>query len=184
LSLRAALPARPDSSKLKPHQQYIALDAYANPAGFKRAEAHRVGTLLAIGKFDWSEYLDAGTPDAIPIKTWIKRLQEQYFSERARTTKTEGTWRKEYYAVLVKLPQERPLTLELLTELIYGTKPDSRTRRRTCYAAAALAKIAGVDLDISRLIGNYSPRRDSPRDLPGDEVIAAWYERIPNASWR
>ncbi len=69
LSLRATLPPRPGSAKVSLPQQYISLDAYANPAGFKRAEAeaHRVGTLLAIGKFDWSEYLSLDLPDAISI---------------------------------------------------------------------------------------------------------------------
>jgi hypothetical protein len=33
-------------------------DLYANPAGFKQAEAeaHRIATLLAIGKFNWTEF--------------------------------------------------------------------------------------------------------------------------------
>lgn len=186
LSLRATLPPRPGSGKSKPYQQCIPLAVYANPAGFKKAEAeaHRVGTLLAIGKFDWSEFLRTDEPDSTPIKTWIERLEEQYFSERARTVKTEGTWRKEYYAILAKLPQERSLTAELLVDLICTTKPDTRTRRRACYAASALAGVAGIELDISRLIGNYSPRHPSPRDLPSDQQIAEWRERIPNSSWQ
>jgi hypothetical protein len=54
LSLRATLLPRPGSTKLAPHQQLITLNVYANPAGLKKAEAeaHRIGTLLAIGKFD------------------------------------------------------------------------------------------------------------------------------------
>jgi hypothetical protein len=81
----------------------MALDIYANPAGFKKAGAHRVGTLLAIGKFDWADFLTASAPDTVPIRVWIKRLEEQYFSERARTAKTEGTWKKEYFAILLSL---------------------------------------------------------------------------------
>jgi integrase len=186
LSLRATLPPRPGSGKNKPYQQDLSLNVYANPAGFKKAEAeaHRVGTLLAIGKFDWAEFLTAKEPDHIPTRSWLKQLEEQYFSERARTTKTDGTWRKEYYAVLAKLPMDRAPTAELLTDLICTTKPDSRTRRRACYAAAALAEIAGIELNTTRLIGNYSPRRTSPRDLPNDGLIAQCYEQIPNASWQ
>lgn len=186
LSLRAMLPPRPGSAKTVTSQQLISLNVYANPAGFKRAEAeaHRVGTLLAIGKFDWSEFLKTDEPDSTPTKTWIERLEEQYFSERARTAKTEGTWRKEYYAILAKLPQERSPTAELLVDLICTTKPDTRTRQRACYAASALAGVAGIELDISRLIGNYSPRHPSPRDLPSDQQIVEWRERIPNSSWQ
>jgi len=186
LSLRATLPPRPGSLKTKPHQQFLALDVYANPAGFKRAEAeaHRVGTLLAIGKFDWADYAAPEALEVVPVRTWIERLEQKYFEERARTIKTAGTWEKEYHAVLAKLPPDRPLTNELLLNLIQGTKPDSRTRRRTCYAASALAKVAGLELDISRLIGRYSPRQASPRDLPNDELIAQWRDCIPNPAWK
>jgi integrase len=180
------LPPRPGSGKTKPCQQHIPLNVYANPAGFKKAEAeaHRVGTLLAIGKFDWSEFLAVSAPDSIPVKVWIKRLEEQYFSERARTVQTEGTWKKEYLALLAKLPQDRAPSADLLTDLICTTQPDSRSRRRACYAASALAKLVGIELDISRLMGHYSPRHPTPRDIPSDQQIAEWWERIPNASWQ
>ncbi len=79
---------------------------------------------------------------------------------------------------------DRTPTAELLTDLICTTTPDSRTRRRTCYAAAALAEITGIELNTTRLIGHYSPRRTSPRDLPNDELIAQCYGQIPNASWQ
>ncbi|MEH2270409.1 MAG: hypothetical protein V7K68_18660 [Nostoc sp.] len=39
LLLRATLPPKPGSNKTKPHQQYLALGIYANPAGLQRAEA-------------------------------------------------------------------------------------------------------------------------------------------------
>jgi integrase len=188
LSLRATLPPRPDSGKTKPYQQYLSLGIYANPAGFKRAEAeaYQVASLLAVGKFDWSEYLLAETAESevVPIAKWIERLEEQYFSQRARTKKTQNTWDKEYSRVLSKLPADSPLTLQLLLELIHRTPPDTRARRRTCYAARALARMADLDLDIGRLIGNYSPQRASPRDLPSDELIAQWRDKIPNPAWQ
>jgi integrase len=187
LSLRATLPPRPGSDKTKPYQQYLSLGIYANPAGFKRAEAeaHKVATLLAVGKFDWSEYLEEITEESkpIPIHQWIEKLETDYFAERARTAKTEGTWDKEYFRILKKLP-DKPLTTELLTELIYSTSADTRVRRRTCYAAKALARVAGLDLDITRLIGDYSPQKVTPRDLPSDELIAEWRDRIPNPAWQ
>jgi integrase len=186
LALRATLPPRPESLKCKSHQQFIPLDIYANPAGFKRAEmeAHRIGTLLALGKFDWAEFLAPEIPDLVPVSSWLKTLEERYFEQRQRTTKSQGTWDKEYFAVLRQLPQGGALTVELLEELVRKTKPDSRTRRRVCYAASALAGVAGLQLDVSRLIGNYSPRRASPRDIPGDTLISEWRDRIPNQSWQ
>jgi len=186
LALRATLPPRPGSAKVKPYQQYMALDLYANPVGFKlaEAEAHRLATLLSIGKFMWADFSLPDEKGGVLVKTWIQQLEEQYFHERARTSKTEGTWAKEYAAVLAKLPQEQVLTAELLLNLIAMTKPDTRTRRRTCYAVSSLAKAAGIELNISRLIGKYSPRRASPRDIPGDELILEWRDRIPNLSWR
>jgi hypothetical protein len=122
--LRATFPPRPDSSKSKPYQQYLSLGIYANPAGFKRAEAeaHKVASLLAIGKFDWSEYFQESQEEAkpIPISQWIEKLETEYFAERVRTKKTESTWDKEYLRVLKKLPSQKSLTSELLTELIYS----------------------------------------------------------------
>jgi hypothetical protein len=81
LSLRATLPPRPGSLKSNPYQQYISLEVYANPAGVKRAEAeaHRVGNLLAIGKFDWAEFLTASEPTLVSVGRWVEQLEQKYF---------------------------------------------------------------------------------------------------------
>ena len=49
LLLRATLPPKPGSSKTKPHQQYIALGIYDNPAGpLFRGHYVLLGTVEAI----------------------------------------------------------------------------------------------------------------------------------------
>ncbi|HLP88600.1 MAG TPA: hypothetical protein VK184_08435, partial [Nostocaceae cyanobacterium] len=60
LSLRATFPAKPGIDK-PPHQQYLSLGIYANPAGLQAAEAKakEVGGLLAQGRFDWRDYIEA-----------------------------------------------------------------------------------------------------------------------------
>ncbi|MCU0551859.1 MAG: site-specific integrase [Leptolyngbya sp. Prado105] len=187
LSLRATFPPRPDSGKVKPYQQYLALGVYANPAGFKHAEteAHRIAILLNIRKFDWADFIseEIEQAPAISIQEWIEKLEKEYFSQRARNRKSLETWDKEYFRILKRLP-DQPLTIELLTDLIYSTPADTRVRRRTCYAARALADIAGLQLDISRLIGNYSPQKVAPRDIPSDELISAWRDKIPHPAWQ
>jgi integrase len=47
-----------------------------------------------------------------------------------------------------------------------------------------LTKFAGIDLDVSRLAGSYSPSSVTPRDLMSDAEIAQWYQKIPNPQWR
>jgi hypothetical protein len=147
LSLRATFPPRPDSNKAKPYQQYLPLEVYANPSGFKHAEseAHRVATLLGIRKFDWTEFLmeEVEEVPVVSIPEWIERLEKEYFGQRARNKKSQETWNKEYFRILKRLP-EQPLTIELLTDLIYSTPADTRVRRRTCYAARALAEVANL----------------------------------------
>ena len=187
LSLRATFPPRPGSNKTKPYQQYLSLGIYANPAGLKQAEAeaHRIATLISVGKFDWAEFIVEEVEQApiISIQEWIARLEKEYFTRRARNVKTQETWNREYFQILNRLP-DQPLTIDLLTDLICSTPPDTRVRRRTCYAARALADIANLKLDISRLIGHYSPQKVAPRDIPSDELIAAWREKIPNPAWQ
>lgn len=185
LYLQGTFPPKPDSTKTKPYQQRIALKLLANAEAVKQAEseARKIGGLLACREFDWSCYL-ISEPMSQSISHWVNRFEEDYFSKRPRTPKTETTWAVEYERVFRQLPCEAILTPNLLRDIILGTKPDTRTRRRFCITLGAIAKFAGLDCDFKDLKGNYSPKKTTPRDLPDDETIARWFFKIKNPSWQ
>lgn len=179
LYLRATLPPKPGSNQAKPYQQKISLGVYANSAGVKEAElrAKDLGVQLAQGKFFWAAWQK---PDvaAQQVQRWAKKYEDFYFSTRSRTDKTIKTWVSDYLEAFRHLDGEADLTVELLREAILKVDPASRTRKRLCMVFGGLAKFAGLELDVKALQGSYSARRILPRDLPNDEVIVGWYEKI------
>ncbi len=118
------------------------------------------------------------------ITTWIEEFERDYFTRRARTPKSETTWEIDYFRVFTRLPQDQPLTADVLMTFAISTPPDSKTRKRYCMILGALARFAGIDLDLKPYAGKYSPRTVSPRDLPDDSTIVQWHDRIRPDNWR
>jgi integrase len=118
------------------------------------------------------------------IALWIEEFEAHYFSCRARTPKSETTWRGDYLKVFKTLPQHLPLTPNLLLSSVTSTLPDTRTRKRYCITLGALAKFAGLAIDLKSFSGAYSAKHAKARDLPDDLAIATWYNRIPDDRWQ
>lgn len=185
LYLQATLPPKPGSSKPCAYQQRIALGFPANPAGLSLAEreARKVGGLLACRQFDWEPYLEPKSKEGITVAEAIAKLESEI-----RPTVKPVTWRTDYAMPLRKLPQEKPLSLELLTKVIESTADDSRLRKRCALAFSRLAKSIGLDADFKAIQGNYSALKVGARDLPSDEAIAKVFTQIsehehPGWSW-
>ena len=186
---RGTLPPKPGSLKTIPYQQKIALKIRANPAGLKRAEAEakKIGAALALKEFDWTLYVShVTTPsEKRTIAEWIVALEADYFDRRQRTLASESTWETHYFEYLRRLPQQQPLTVEILKQAIRSTQPDSYTRRAMCLSCRSLGQFAELDVAfIKPLRGKYSSRRPARRHLPSDEEIVAALERISNPAWR
>ena len=186
LNLRTTLPPKPDSDKLYPHQQRIALDIRANIAGvpLAEAEARKVRYLLDSKTFSWDLYLK---PEREPCKTvadWVKAYEDEYFSTRARTPKTETTWKMNYIEVFNRLPQNSELTYSILKAAILKTQPDTRMRQKVCWAYQRLATLAGMECDLKSFAGNYSPKSVTPRDLPSDDMVEAHYHTFKDPAWQ
>lgn len=181
LYLQATLPAKPESRKILPWQQQIALGIHANPAGISLAEkeARKLGFLLDSKTFDWSFYIDS--PRLLPET--IASLVEK-FEESKRQTVSITTWKTDYARPFGVLPAGEPITPDTLLNAIAQTKPNTRQRRRFCLAFRQLAQFAGLEIDIDDSIGNYSPTRVLPRSLPTDEAIADCFARIENPQWQ
>ncbi|MCL1474609.1 site-specific integrase [Argonema antarcticum] len=188
LYLRGTLPPRPLALKNHPHQQEIALGIEATIEGIRTAEkeARKVGGLLAVGEFDWLPYLRhrAIGQENKKIGDWVEELEKDYFMRRAKTPQSLSTWQTNYQEVFVRLPKEELLSKEILMQAIKGTQPDTRMRQKTSLALAKLVEIANFDFDAKRFSGNYSPTKVSKRELPSDEAIAIWHEKISHPAWR
>lgn len=185
LCLRGTLPPRPGSGKERPYQQRLYLGIPANPLGVSEAEkqARKIGALLACKEFEWGPWLKRN-PEDLTIAHWISELERDYFSTRARTLTTEKTWTHDYLERLQKLPQAQPLTAELLKNHALKIPPDTHARLRFCMAAAALAKVAGIEIDLKPYRGAYSSGKVKRRDIPEDSLIQKTFNQITNPQWR
>jgi hypothetical protein len=170
-------PPKPGSGKTKPHRQEVPAGAYWNVEGVRFAEnvARKIGLQLAIGEFDWREWMAAPPPENSdrPVSHWVELLRQQVM-ERCK----EITWRKDYLYIYKKLPQDEPLTAEMLMGAIADTEANSKTRKRTVMALGRLGKLAGIECDLSGLGGNYGIKSTASRKIPSDEDILYWYRRI------
>lgn len=193
LCLRSTLPPKPGSNKNLPYQQRIPLGIGAHVRGVQLAEkeARKVGTLLDCGVFDWMPYMQESPTDEIiatpadpTIATVVTQFEAEYFQRRQRTAKSETTWNDDYWAVYRQLQQDEPINEQILINAILGTKPDSKQRKRYCMALKALARQTGIDLNTKPYAGNYSPKKVTPRDIPGDELIVEWRNKIKNEAWQ
>jgi integrase len=185
LSLVGTLPPKPNSQKFKPHQQRISI-APANPEGVKLAEseARKLAIRLDAKTFDWDDYLPQENPNQKTWGDWIEEFKQDYFLRRKQNYKSQTTWEKDYYIVYRHLSRDNLPSLEELKKLISTTEPDTRTRKRFCFALSALAKFIGIDFDFSRYAGSYSPNSREPRNLPSDSFIVQVGLEIEDIKWK
>lgn len=182
LNLRATLPPKSVSGRTAPYQQRIPLKIGASLATVKEAEktAKLIGGQLAAGKFTWADWGHGEQSERLTCGEAIAQFHQAYLGRGGN----EDTWQGDYWKPLKKLPPKATLTAEVLETLALATKPNTRSRQRTCMAAGAIAKFAGLDWDGKHLRGNYSSTKTAPRDLPTDEAIAQYRDQLSNPAWR
>ncbi len=182
LYLQAVLPPRPGSGKLSPCQQQISLGIHASTVGISLAEkeARRVGYLRDAREFDWGLYGGGNSKQASEtIADWVGK-----FEAAKRSAVCDTTWKTDYQRPFGILPIGEPITSELLLSAIAKTTPNTRQRRRFCLAFRQLAQFAGIEFDVSLLMGSYSPTKVQPRTLPTDEAIETCFDKIENPQWQ
>lgn len=111
---------------------------------------------------------------------WLDRLHQDYLDRGKRET----TWQEEYWKVLQNLPLDKPLTADVLHQLVINTPVNSRTRVRVCMAVSVLARFARIDYNPQPYRGKYSPKAVQPRQIPTDDLIFQWFSNIKNPGWR
>ncbi|MDG2990551.1 site-specific integrase [Candidatus Synechococcus calcipolaris G9] len=186
LCLRGTLPPKPGSTQTKNHQQRLYLGLPANPNGISEAEklARKISALLDCKEFDWQDWLKPDQQDSNTVGYWIERLETDYFTTKARTLTTQKTFNHDYKERLLKLSQDAVLTSDLLKSHALKIPPDSHARLKFCMAATALAKVAGLDVDLKAYRGNYSAAKVKHRDVPDDDLIQRVFFQITNPQWR
>ena len=184
LSLQATLPPKPGSSQAKPRSQPIALGINASVEGVSEAErqAKRLGSAIASGTFDWSDW---GAKKAQPTNT-VGEWRERFFEEFPKQRKLKNSsWRSMYLNPILRLDESQELNAEnLRTFIIEASKPDSQSRRKLCYAYRNLARFAGLEMDIDDIIGDYNAKAVDPRNLPSDEEIVQVWASIRDPHWK
>lgn len=186
LLLRGTFPPRPNSKLLSPHQQRLTLNLPATDEGLQTAKhrAKEISGQLALGKFRWDDHINVDDTTYITIGDAVKTLEKNYFNQREKNEKSLLTWREDYLKPFHRLPLEQPLTVEILESVILETKPDTRQRKRFVSAYSFLADKFKLEHDLKELKGRYSPKAVNPRQLPSDELIADYYQSIPNPNWQ
>ena len=198
LSLRGTFPPKPNSNKVKSYQQRISLKTQDSPQGvratiaglqYAEQQARALRVQLDSNKFNWEDWDLNQAPKVETVADWVEKFETQYWIKRKRTQQTETTWKKDYQVVFpkfVEFANNSQLSIELITNFVSQTEPDTRRRKRACDILGRLAKFAKLEnLDaIRELAGNYSPGKVSPRNLPTDKQIAQWRDKISSPGWK
>jgi integrase len=186
LYLRATLPPKPGSGKQHWHQQTISLGIYANSVGIEVAEAQakKIGGLIALGQFDWQPYIRRNSfITAQTIGDWLEKYEKDYFTRHGDTPKSRSSLNKNDWIYLKRLPVDEPLTEQCLLKAINDTTANTANRLKTCNALQRLVKFSEFQTNINfkNLAGKSEPKE---RDLPNDEEILEWYDRIDDPKHR
>ena len=191
LVLRALLPPKPNSKNKLPSSQRIFLGKDATETGLYYAiqKAKSLSSDLNLDKFKWEDWIEVKpVVKNNQVKYWIEKFEAQHWREHQKTEAAISTWRTCYHRAFSKLDSTAVLSIDSLLDAIYTTEPDSNNRRKVCIYLHKLAEFAGFSHEdkskIKTLIGDYSPKKVNPRNLPSDEKIFKFWADIEDAGWR
>lgn len=199
INLRGTLPPRPESHRVRPHQQRISLGLPATAEGLKAAEqqAKVIAAQIIQGTFDWNAYLPVtggGRLHQMNLTETLEAFRQHFMTQPQRLdnpASAQATWETAYAPYFRKLEaiahQSPQLNLaEAVYKTIESTPVNSRSRQLCCTSMSILADF--LDIPLSRNLkdywGHYSPSQTRMRNLPTDERIVEVYQTIPNEAWR
>jgi integrase len=184
LTLRGTFPPKPGDGD-RPKQYIISIGLPATQEGVKlaKAKAQKLEAELIYERWDWSK-IDKTTPlqPENTVEKLVTEFENYYWQTRQKTVNREKNYQDDYLQPFLYLPQDEPISGDLLKKALLTLQPDSRQRLRFAVAYGALAKFAGISIDLSQLKGNYQP--STKRNIPSDFEIERYWESIPNPAWR
>jgi len=184
--LRATLPPRPGSARLRPYQQRIALQIQELPANKQRIRAavKRLEYELSTGTFEWSAW---GVEEDRPAKAETLRELLAAFEQHMLATRDlrARSFDNNYGQTLLRcLPNDRVPTCEDMRAALLRYEKNSSTRRMLHLACRLLAEYMELPCDIADLTGSYSARMVEPIELPSDDYIVAFIDGLSRPDLR
>ena len=170
---QGTFPPKPGNDHPYPYQQQLAIGVPSNEDGFRRAEqeARLISAELVSKEFRWEKYLKPDRlPENKPCWRWVTEFWEHYLT---RNDLKPSTWNGDWQNIYKRLPQDAPLTVEVMKQLVLKTEPNTRNRLETCQKFQKLAQFAKLTMDFSAFEGSYGPSKVKERDIPSDQTIAA-----------
>jgi len=198
LNLRATLPPRPDSVRLRPYQQRLSLGLPATNAGLKQAEqeAKIIVAHLIQNSFDWQNYLTFGGKrlSQMNLLEQLQAFEQDFLAQPDRQrnlASAKTTWNSAYAPYVKKLAaiatsHSQFTVVEAIYQTVHSTEINSRSRQVCCTALNALADFLNLKLptELKTFWGGYGSSQTKARQLPTDEEIVAAWQQIPNPAWR
>ncbi len=187
LYLRAVLPPKPESDKAKPYRQELTRPKVGLPAtskGLKDAEKVAIALWgdVVDGSFDWDTWRGKVAKEERLVKDWVADFREQWL---AKGNTSQSTWNRHWQAAFNRLPQDKPLTAELLLTVLLQIDVNSHTRSRVAGHFQRLAEFADIPIDLRPHRGTYATgKSETRRDLPTDKLVSKWWGKISNPNWR
>lgn len=169
LNLRATLPPRPFSQKIRPHQQRIPLNLLVSETNIKKAEyeAEKLSGAIAFNTFSWANYAVAKTRDTTPLSETVELFRKHWFAQHDLT---ERTWQHNWARYYRRLPQDEPLSTKTMRSAIGQTPPNSVSRRDICRVYTTLCNWASVPCDFESLAGS-KPKSKKEKSIPSDAEL-------------
>lgn len=153
-----------------------------------KAKAMEMESQLLLNQFDRAHWIKSSTAEpttASTVKDWVAQFEARHFEVRERNCNSLDVWKEDYGGFFAKLPQDAPLSEELLKEIAKQYSPNSRSRLHCCRAFKSLARLAGIDTkELTRIQGNYSGKSVEWRDLPSDSQILEVWESLRSPAWK
>lgn len=179
LQLRATLPLKPsdtNKSGRSRKQYFISLGIPANLNGLKTAEeeAYELGKLIARKCFEWNDKYLGKKAERQEFKTFkqvLETLENDYFSTRKRTIKSEHSFWHLHKRYKQYFESELPLTNQNIIQIIQQIASPS-SRDQAIRVARVFSKIHGIEVNFQNLKLPVVPK---DRYIPSDiEIIEAF----------
>lgn len=190
-------PPKPGDERGKQYE--IGMGVSANPAGVKvaLAKAKAIDADLMWNRFDWAPYLKGSQQFPDKASKWVERYEKRHWEVTPRNATKETTYHLNYRLFFDKIPDDEPITLDLLRRVIVErSQPASRNRKFYCTAYGKLARFMGdrgafdsdevaVFLsDLKELKQGYTPEPITPEMMPSDEMILELHYQIKSPGWK
>jgi len=130
-------------------------------------------------EFNWQDWVDIYSPDTATISEILDKFKTVYLAKNSVTC-----WQNYLLSAYKWLPQDQQLTIKAIAPALTRHAKDSRSRQVAFNAISVLLKYTELEIDIEQYRSTYTRASLNPRNIPSDEAIAEWYDKITNPSWR